>query len=125
MTISYLTSNKSFGQTNNDLSFTSQLNKPHDYGHAYYWQYAKDNTNELQLVFSGLFLFYKEFVSSQDASSCSFTPSCSEYALLAIKKQGFVIGSINFFDRFSRCNGLSPEHYHRHPKTHLLNDPVE
>jgi hypothetical protein len=53
-------------------------------------------------VFSGLFLFYKSFVSSQDAQSCSFTPSCSVYALEAVKNQGnvylgveFILGSIN------------------------------
>ncbi|MCR9063052.1 MAG: membrane protein insertion efficiency factor YidD, partial [Cytophagales bacterium] len=43
-----------------------------------YWQ-AQNNTNELQTAFSGLFLFYKTFISSQDLTVCTFTPSCSEY----------------------------------------------
>ncbi len=124
-TILFLISLGAFAQTEADLNFSSQINPEHEHSHAYYWEYAQGNTSDLQFVLSGLFLFYKEFVSSQDASSCSFTPSCSEYALIAIKKQGFVVGSMNFFDRFSRCNSLSPEHYHRHPQTHLLDDPVE
>jgi putative membrane protein insertion efficiency factor len=66
---------------------------------------------------------YKNFISSQDASTCTFTPSCSEYAILAIKKQGVIPGMINFFDRFSRCNGLSPENYSIDLKKGVLIDP--
>ena len=86
--------------------------------------FQKDNDNELELLFSGLFFFYKEFVSSQDGSSCTFTPSCSSYAKQAIKKQGVVIGLINFFDRFSRCNGLSRNDYPHIPNSRLIYDPV-
>jgi len=85
----------------------------------------RNNSNEFDALFSGLFLMYKNFFSSQDVSRCSFTPSCSVYALQAIKKQGPVVGMINFFDRFTRCNGLSPEHYHMDPETQLLHDPVD
>lgn len=80
--------------------------------------------NEYQLVFSGLFLFYKNYISSQDASQCTFSPSCSVYALQAIQKDGVVMGIVNFFDRFSRCNGLSPEDYPYEPRHNLLVDPV-
>lgn len=88
------------------------------------WEIAKNNSSEYEWVFSRLFLAYKAFISSQDIAACSFTPSCSVYALEAIKKQGVVVGGINFFDRFSRCNSMSPEAYSRHPKTGLLFDPV-
>ena len=88
------------------------------------YQYAKENTNEIQMLLSGLFLFYKNFISSQDGSSCSFTPSCSEFGMEAVKKQGVIIGVINTFDRLTRCNSLSPEKYSFHPVTHLLYDPV-
>lgn len=81
--------------------------------------------NEYQLVFSGLFLFYKNYISSQDASQCTFSPSCSVYALQAIQKEGVVLGVINFFDRFSRCNGLSPELYPYESRQNLLIDPVK
>jgi len=82
------------------------------------------NTNEIQFVFSGLFLFYKSFVSSQDAQSCSFTPSCSVYALEAVKNQGVFKGMMNGFDRLSRCHSLAPEKYEIDPKTSLLIDPL-
>ena len=45
---------------------------------------AKNNSNEVQYFFSGLFLFYKTFISSEDGQSCSFTPSCSEFGIIAV-----------------------------------------
>ena len=83
---------------------------------------AMNNKNELQFTFSGLFLFYKTFVSSQDNSRCNFTPSCSEYALQSIKKFGLFKGSLNALDRLSRCNGLAPEQYEVDEHQHLLID---
>lgn len=68
--------------------------------------------------------FYKKYISSQDASHCSFSPSCSEYAAEAVKKQGFIKGLVNFADRFQRCNGKSPEQYVYIKEKHLLFDPV-
>ena len=96
------------------------INKPK----APAYEYARTYKNEVDFLFSNLFLFYKNFISSQDASTCSFTPSCSEYAILAIKKQGLITGIINFFDRFSRCNGCNNSYYIRDKKTGLLIDPV-
>lgn len=88
------------------------------------YQNAKQNKNEVETVFSGLFLFYKTFISSQDAVSCVFTPTCSEYALIAIKKQGLVKGFMNTFDRLTRCNGLSPEQYEHSKTTFQMIDSV-
>ncbi|WP_085518392.1 membrane protein insertion efficiency factor YidD [Marivirga sericea] len=89
------------------------------------YEHVHVNTNEIQFVFSGLFLFYKSFISSQDAQSCSFIPSCSVYALEAVKKQGVLKGMMNGFDRLSRCNSLSPEKYEVDPETRLLIDPLQ
>lgn len=89
------------------------------------YEFTKHNTNEIQLMFSCLFLFYKKYISSQDAMSCNFTPSCSEYGLEAVKKQGALIGILNTLDRLSRCNGLSQHNYSKHPATNLFHDPVE
>ncbi|MFN4256068.1 MAG: membrane protein insertion efficiency factor YidD [Saprospiraceae bacterium] len=86
---------------------------------------SRQNPNELQLVFSGLFLFYKSFISSQDQNRCNFHPSCSEFGLQAIKKLGFVRGAVCTFDRMSRCNGLSPELYEVDLNRKLLLDPVK
>ena len=78
-----------------------------------------------QVIFSSMFYFYKKYISSQDASHCMFTPSCSEYGLDAIKKKGMIMGLIDGFDRLSRCNGLSRELYHKHPTVNRYYDPVE
>lgn len=87
--------------------------------------YAKSATNEFQMLFSGLFIGYKALVSSQDAGACSFTPSCSEYGMMAVQKKGAFLGVISTFDRLTRCNGQSPEKYERDPATGLLIDPVK
>ncbi len=83
---------------------------------------AKNNKNEVQVVFSGLFLFYKTFFSSQDLTVCTFTPACSEYGILAVKKFGMVKGGIMTMDRLTRCNGLSPQNYEFDKTTMLLKD---
>jgi putative component of membrane protein insertase Oxa1/YidC/SpoIIIJ protein YidD len=91
---------------------------PAEFSQAFYktpekprWEFAKNNSNELQLIFSGLFLFYKFAISSQDSNKCSFHPSCSEYGLLAVKKHGTIFGMLATLDRLQRCNGISPELY--------------
>ncbi|WP_229308470.1 membrane protein insertion efficiency factor YidD [Jiulongibacter sediminis] len=86
-----------------------------------YWQ-AQNNQNELQTAFSGLFLFYKTFFSSQDLTVCTFTPSCSEYGILAIKSHGMIKGGLMTMDRLTRCNGLSPQNYEFDKKLMLLKD---
>ena len=83
---------------------------------------AKGNKNEVQYLFSGLFLFYKTFFSSQDLTVCTFTPSCSEYGILAVKQYGVVMGGIRTMDRLTRCNGLSPKKYEIDLKAKLLID---
>ncbi len=83
---------------------------------------AQQNKTEVEAAFSGLFLFYKTFISSQDQAVCTFTPSCSEYGILAIKKHGMVRGGVMTMDRLTRCNGLSPTNYAYDPKTKLLKD---
>jgi putative component of membrane protein insertase Oxa1/YidC/SpoIIIJ protein YidD len=86
---------------------------------------SRENPNELQAVFSGLFLFYKSFLSSQDNQRCSFHPSCSEFGLEAVKKFGVVRGIICTCDRLTRCNGFSPQQYEIDLEHRRLNDPVE
>ncbi|RFS15435.1 membrane protein insertion efficiency factor YidD [Emticicia sp. C21] len=83
---------------------------------------AKGNKNEVEYLFSGLFLFYKTFFSSQDLTVCTFTPSCSEYGILTVKKYGVLMGGIRTMDRLTRCNGLSPMKYEIDVKAKLLID---
>ena len=85
---------------------------------------SRQNTNELQAVLSGLFLFYKSFLSSQDNQRCSFHPSCSEYGLEAVKKLGIIRGVVCTCDRLTRCNGFSPGQYEIDLERRRLKDPV-
>ncbi len=80
--------------------------------------------NEATQLASYFFLFYKEYVSSQDINSCVFTPSCSIYAMESIKTLGFLEGLANAFDRLSRCNAFSQKFYPVDQETHKLYDPV-
>ena len=86
------------------------------------YQIARNNTNELQYLFSGLFLFYKFAFSSQDDNRCNFHPSCSEYGMMAVKKKGVILGMLATVDRLQRCNGLSPELYDIDLQKNLLID---
>jgi uncharacterized protein len=85
---------------------------------------SRQNPNELQAVLSGLFLLYKNYVSSQDQNQCAFAPSCSEYGLQAVKRYGVIRGGISTMDRLTRCNGLSARKYTVDPATRRLADPV-
>lgn len=72
-----------------------------------------------------MFYLYKMFVSSQDAQSCMFKPSCSEYAFHSMKKHGLVLGVIDFWDRFSRCNPFSRQNYEYDAVNNIFLDPVQ
>ena len=80
--------------------------------------------NELALLTGQLFKFYKKRISSQDAADCTFQPSCSEYALLAIKKQGFLVGILNSLDRLTRCSKRNAIYYPLKTQDSLRIDPV-
>lgn len=89
------------------------------------YEEAQSNKNELEMTFSGLFLFYKSFISSQDAVSCVFIPSCSEHALQSVKQKGLIFGGLNAMDRLTRCHPLAIGGYEFDMKTGLLIDPVQ
>ncbi len=86
---------------------------------------TKKINNDVDAIISGLYLIYKQFISSQDMSSCVFYPSCSTYALLSLQQKGLFIGSLATFDRLCRCNPFNKKNYPIYQQTHLLYDPVE
>jgi putative membrane protein insertion efficiency factor len=55
----------------------------------------------------GAILTYKRYVSPLLPPSCRFYPSCSEYALQAIRKYGVLKGGWMSAWRILRCNPLS------------------
>ena len=85
----------------------------------------RESQNDISVIASAGFLFYKTFISSQDNPSCIFTPSCSEYAVEAIQEHGLFTGWLMAFDRLSRCHGLvNPEHYPFDMDKQRFYDPV-
>ncbi|MBK8701586.1 MAG: membrane protein insertion efficiency factor YidD [Saprospiraceae bacterium] len=115
------------GQTPEDFQFSKALAVESHKSTVYttFKSHIAENQNEIQLLFSGLFFFYKEFLSSQDANKCAFSPSCSLYGIMAVKQNGLIKGGIMTLDRLTRCNGLSPEKYEIDVKNRVLIDPVE
>jgi uncharacterized protein len=58
-----------------------------------------------------LLRFYKRFISPYFPPSCRFTPTCSDFAYLAIDRFGVVRGGWMGFKRVLRCNPLHPGGY--------------
>lgn len=56
----------------------------------------------------GLLVLYKRWVSPLLPQSCRFTPSCSEYARLAVLKHGPLRGAWLALRRVVRCNPFHP-----------------
>lgn len=48
--------------------------------------------------------FYQKFISPFKPSCCRFTPTCSQYALEALRKYGPLKGSWLAFKRIIRCH---------------------
>jgi uncharacterized protein len=46
---------------------------------------------------------YQRYVSAHRASRCVFEPTCSQYALLAIERQGLLRGGKEALRRLWRC----------------------
>jgi len=61
----------------------------------------------LNKLFIGLIKFYKKHVSSGLKTSCAYTPTCSVYAIDALKKHSFFYASGLIIFRLLRCNPLS------------------
>jgi putative membrane protein insertion efficiency factor len=47
---------------------------------------------------------YQLFVSPWLPNSCRYTPTCSEYAIIALRKHGLIYGGILLAKRILSCN---------------------
>lgn len=47
---------------------------------------------------------YQRYAKSETRLRCCMTPSCSEYAILAFKKYGAILGGIKTWKRLLRCH---------------------
>ena len=50
--------------------------------------------------------FYRRFLSPLKPPMCRFSPTCSEYAIVALETHGLVRGSLLAVWRILRCNPL-------------------
>lgn len=73
--------------------------------------------SELRLAGSGLIRLYQILVSSQDSPVCNYTPSCSRFTAGAVRKAGFIEGTLLGADRLLRCHRWTKRQY---LKTHNL-----
>jgi uncharacterized protein len=51
-----------------------------------------------------LIMFYRRFISPYTMPTCRFTPTCSRYALDAVRRYGVIKGGWLGFWRVLRCN---------------------
>jgi putative membrane protein insertion efficiency factor len=101
------------------------LDIPDKHAHSASFDFFAAETNEVKLFFLFVLKFYQIVIYSQDRPSCMFTPTCSEYTLLAIRKYGFIAGTVMGAARLLRCNGTGHKFYTVDEETGRLYDPFE
>jgi putative membrane protein insertion efficiency factor len=62
----------------------------------------------MRFVFVGLIRLYQLLVSPLLPPACRFYPSCSQYALVAIRDRGVLRGGWLALTRFARCHPWNP-----------------
>ena len=55
--------------------------------------------------------FYRKYISPMFPPSCRYVPTCSEYAMIALQRYGFVKGSWMAIKRICRCHPWHPGGY--------------
>ena len=65
----------------------------------------------LQWLLLGLIRFYQRAISPYFPPCCRYTPTCSQYALEAVKKYGPFKGGYLALLRILRCNPFHPGGY--------------
>ena len=68
----------------------------------------KDAPRTVVLV---LVRFYRSYVSPLFPPTCRYVPTCSEYAMIALQKYGFIKGSWLAIKRICRCHPWHPGGY--------------
>lgn len=92
-----------------------------------YSVFSKGSKNEIESTFSAMFVFYKNFISSQDIDACVFQPSCSVYAIECIHHEKSKFSAfLKISDRLMRCHPLAtPGAYKIDEETGKFFDPLE
>ena len=123
-----LLSAKCFAQENDKYNF-EELNglfQHHHHEPPKYKSKSDKPKNELEFVLAAGFNTYKNFFSSQDNPSCVFHPSCSSYSVQAMQQNGMFVGTLQTFDRLSRCHRfIKANQYIYDPSKQRFYDPVK
>ena len=69
-------------------------------------------------ILSGLILFYRKVISPLKPACCRFTPTCSAYALEALRVHGALYGSWLIVKRLLRCQPFGGSGYDPVPPKH-------
>ncbi|MBR1727980.1 MAG: membrane protein insertion efficiency factor YidD [Selenomonadaceae bacterium] len=62
-------------------------------------------------IFIAIIKFYQNWISPLKPPTCRFIPTCSNYAIIAIKKYGTIKGSFLTLKRLLRCQPFSKGGY--------------
>ena len=62
-------------------------------------------------IFIAIIKFYQNWISPLKPPTCRFIPTCSNYAIIAIKKYGTIKGSFLSLKRLLRCQPFSKGGY--------------
>jgi putative membrane protein insertion efficiency factor len=62
----------------------------------------------MRIAMTGAIRLYQILISPLLPPACRFYPSCSEYALVAIREHGVLRGSWLALRRLARCHPLDP-----------------
>ena len=63
-------------------------------------------TDLIKFLMIKIIRFYQIFISPYLGNNCRYLPTCSDYFIENIKKNGILIGSINGFKRILRCHPI-------------------
>ena len=70
-----------------------------------YWQRSLKLFKSIAILpLVAIVRFYQLFISPLTPPSCRFTPTCSQYALQALRKHGLVKGSWLTIKRLAKCH---------------------
>ena len=70
-----------------------------------FWKICLSRSRRIvALPFIGLIRFYQKCISPLTPPSCRYTPTCSQYAIEAIRKYGVIKGTWLAVKRIARCH---------------------
>ena len=65
----------------------------------------------MKFILIKMIRFYQKFLSPLKRCHCPYTPTCSQYAIEAIEKYGFIKGGCLAVWRILRCNPFAKGGY--------------